>query len=71
MIVKLHRSGAAARLVDVEKADIRQLAADPQNYACYAYRGRHWIAFNTTSAFRGNGGGYYVADGQAHKLWLR
>ena len=71
MIVKLHRSGAAARLMDVEKADIRQLAADPQNYACYAYRSRRWISFDTTAAFMGNGGGYYVADGRAHKLWLK
>ena len=71
MIVKLHRSGATARLMDVEKTDIRQLATDPKNYACYAYRSRRWISFNTTSAFMGGGGGYYVADGQAHKLWLR
>ena len=71
MIVKLHRSGATARLMDVSKETIRELATDPKNYACYAYRGRRWMGFNTTSAFMGNGGGYYVPDGRAHKLWLK
>ena len=71
MVVKLHRSGAAARLMDVSKETIRELAADPKNYACYAYRSGHWISFETTSAFMGNGGGYCVPDGRAHKLWLK
>ena len=71
VIIKLHRSGATARLMDVSKETIRELATDPKNYACYAYCGRHWIAFNTTSAFMGGGGGHCVPDGRAHKLWLK
>ena len=70
MIVKLHRSGATARLMDVSKETIRELATDPRNYACYAYRGRHWITFDTTAAFMNGGGGYYAPDGRAHKLWI-
>ena len=70
MVIKLHRSGAAVRLMDISKADIRQLATDSQNYACYAYRNRHWIPFNTTAAFMSGGGGYYAPIGKAHKLWF-